>query len=122
MAHLPKGPAEGLLTTPDGRLLEGLITNFFVVVSACAYTLLQWCSALAVRGSLTLAAPASGSETWHAQAQATAVHSCKLPAKPTGCLAASCALVYCQHARSSPYLVRSERRLLVSDKHGRRLF
>jgi branched-subunit amino acid aminotransferase/4-amino-4-deoxychorismate lyase len=33
-ARLPHGAAEGLLATPDGRLLEGLITNLFVVVGA----------------------------------------------------------------------------------------
>jgi len=34
-ARLPSEAAEGLLATPDGRLLEGLITNLFVVIRAC---------------------------------------------------------------------------------------
>ena len=33
-ARLPHGVAEGLLVAPGGRLLEGLITNLFVVVGA----------------------------------------------------------------------------------------
>jgi hypothetical protein len=31
MPNMPESAAEGLLCTPDGQLLEGLVTNLFVV-------------------------------------------------------------------------------------------
>lgn len=34
MPNMPESAAEGLLCDADGRLLEGLITNLFVVAGA----------------------------------------------------------------------------------------